>query len=412
MGANRLETMHHANALRRSLVFSGALAAAGTVVGTVLGSVAGCASLPSPATERRIRLLGEARLPHRMNFAGTVVGGISGIDYDSAADLWYLLSDDRSDLNPARFYTAKIPIRAAGMSTPELQSVVTLRQPNGTPYPSRRSASAIDPQVPDPESIRWRPATGTLLWSSEGDAKLGLPPFVREMRPDGSHLRELTLPAMFAMQGPDSGPRDNLAFEGLALTPDGRQLWVAMEAALQQDGAVPSVASGGGPCRFTCFDVASGIALRQIAYLPDAIPRPSQPASAYADNGVSEILMLDAQRMLVLERAYIAGYPAGQGNSLRIYLIDTNAASDTLHTPVLRPGNHGPVAKTLLLNLDQFTHFAGTPPPGTPTLERLDNTECMAWGPPLPSGERTLLLASDDNFNPQQITQFIALALG
>ena len=400
--------MHHANALRRGLVLTSAFAA----LGGALGAAAGCTFAPGQPHPGRIRLLGEARLPHRMNFAGTVVGGISGMDYDRAADLWYLLSDDRSDLNPARFYTAKIHITAQGLGTPALQSVVTLRQPNGTPYPSRRSASASDPQVPDPEAMRWRPETDTLLWSSEGDAKLGLPPFVREMRPDGSHLRELTLPSMFAMQGADSGPRDNLAFEGLALAPDGGQLWVAMEAALQQDGAVPSVAAPGGPCRFTCFDIASGQALRQIAYLPDAIPRPPQPASAYADNGVSEILMLDASRMLVLERAYMAGYPAGQGNSLRIYGIDTAAGTDTLRTPVLRPGNYGPIAKTLLLNLDQFTRFAGAPPPGTPTLERLDNTECMAWGPRLQTGERTLLLASDDNFNPQQLTQFIALALG
>jgi hypothetical protein len=37
----------------------------------------------------------------------------------------------------------------------------------------------------------------------------------------------------------------------------------------------------------------------------------------------------------------------------------------------------------------------------------------MAWGPRLPSrsgkpGARTLVFVSDDNFNPLQVTQFIA----
>lgn len=400
--------MHHANVTRRSLVLATALGLAGCATGF--------APPGDPASAAPdLRLLGESRLAHRLGFKGTTVGGISGIDYDPKTDLWYLLSDDRSDLSPARFYTARIAVGPGGLGAVELLDVVTLRQPDGSAYPSRRSASRANPLVADPESIRWRPETGTLLWSSEGDAKLGLDPFVREVRPDGSHLRELALPAMFRMQGPDSGPRDNLAFEGLALTPDGRQLWVAMEAALAEDGPLPTFGAVGGPCRFTCFDLASGAAIRQIAYVPDAIPRPPQPVSAYADNGVSEILMLDATRMLVLERAYMAGYPTGQGNSLRIYLIDTAQAPNTLATPVLRPGGFQAAPKRLWADLDRFTRFAGQPgsPPNglAPLLDRLDNTEAMAWGPRLPSGARSLVLGSDDNFNPQQITQFIALSV-
>ena len=56
------------------------------------------------------------------------------------------------------------------------------------------------------------------------------------------------------------------------------------------------------------FDLASGEARRQIAYVPDAIPAAPFPAGAFADNGVSEILMIDAHRMLVLERAYATDF--------------------------------------------------------------------------------------------------------
>jgi hypothetical protein len=62
----------------------------------------------------------------------------------------------------------------------------------------------------------------------------------------------------------------------------------------------------------------------------------------------------------------------------------------------LAPGNHQPVAKTLVAD------FA------TLGLSRLDNTEGMCWGPPLPNGNRMLVVVSDDNFNPLQVTQFAA----
>jgi hypothetical protein len=42
----------------------------------------------------------------------------------------------------------------------------------------------------------------------------------------------------------------------------------------------------------------------------------------------------------------------------------------------------------------------------------LDNLESMAWGAPLPGlpqQERVIVFVSDDNFNPAQATQFIAV---
>jgi hypothetical protein len=360
-------------------------------------ALAACSGLPVAPSRPALRLIGEASLPHGLNFQGTTVGGLSGLDYDSASDTWYLLSDDRSDINPARFYTARIALTGQRLDTPVLLSSVTLQQPDGKPWPSRR----LGGRAVDPESIRWRAQTRSLLWSSEGDARLGLDPAVREIRPDGSPLRELTLPVMFTMQADKrSGPRDNLSFEGLSLTPDGRQAWVAMENALWQDGPMPTPEAPGGPCRFTLFDLASGQAVRQIAYVPDAIPQAPKTAGAYADNGISEILMLDAQRMLVLERAYISGI----GNSLRLYLIDTGRASDTLGTPRLLAGQYTPAVKTLLADFDAFVR----PGSGAPGISRLDNTEGMAWGPRLPGGSRSLVFVSDDNFNPAQVTQFLA----
>ncbi len=132
--------------------------------------------------------------------------------------------------------------------------------------------------------------------------------------------------------------------------------------------------------------------MRQIAYVPDAVPRERRIPWGPRLNGVSEILADGPDHLLVLERAY----SAGAGFSSRLYRIDTRAGSDTLELDRLTPGNHVPAAKTLV---------ASFPGPGLPEA---DNLEAMAWGPPLPGGRRVIVFASDDNFNPAQATQFIA----
>ena len=379
---------------RRQLIFGAAAAAVLQLAACAPPNLGqpGRAAPITPATAR-LRLIGEARLPNRMQFQGSTVGGLSGIDYDPASGLYFLLSDDDSSRNPARFYTARMALDANHMGQPEIVSVTSLRQADGSPYPAN---------LLDPESIRWRASSQTLVWTSEGSALAGVAPSLSESRLDGTLVRQFALPAMFDFSL-TRGPRNNLTFEGLSLTPDGKTAWVSMEGAMLQDGPIPTPQAPGGPCRLTLIDIASGKALRQIAYIPDAIPRPPRPALATADNGISEILMFDADRMLVLERAYMAGYDSATGNSLRLYLIDTRGGSNTLALPALLAGTYTPVQKTLLAD---FSAFVG--PGAGVRLDRLDNTEGMTWGPRLPNGNRSLVFISDDNFNPRQITQLLA----
>lgn len=342
----------------------------------------------------RLRLLGESTLPHMMDFQGTAVGGLSGIDYQSSSGLYALISDDRSVLSPARFYTAHLRLDATSLGSAALQGVTPLRRADGSTFPNRYQARA-DEEMPDPEAIRWLP-NGNLLWSSEGAVLRGMGPALHESRTDGSLVRSIPLPAMFeARQSAGTGPRDNLSAEGLALSPDGLTVWMSMENALLQDGPSPRVGAEGGPCRITALDLASGRALRQFAYVPDAIPAHGPlpgvlPPVVYADNGISDVLMQDAHYMLVMERAYVAG----QGLSVRLYRVDTRSGSNTLDLPQLQPGNHRPSPKTLVAD------FA------TLGLRLLDNTEGMTWGPLLPSGRRSLVVVSDDNFRRVQTTQF------
>jgi hypothetical protein len=361
------------------------------------GAAAGCALAATGCATRavlpvvttgptQLRLRGEHILPHRLQFKGTTVGGLSGLDYDPATGLWVAISDDKSVFNPARFYTFRAQV-AQGRLDIELLDVVTLREEDGKPFPNRKSGG----EVVDAEGIRLLPGGRGVLWTSEGDYAVNQSPAVREARLDGSFVRAFETPKMLHFGRPGTGPRDNLSFEGLALTPDARIAWVAMENALEQDGPRPGVGQPGGPCRFTAFDVASGRALRQIAYIPDAIPHaPLLPGAA--ENGVSEALMIDAHRMLVLERAYIAGF----GASLRLYEIDTRAASDTLALERLGAGQYRAAPKRRVADFARLG------------LSCLDNTEGMCWGPRLPNGRRSLVVVSDDNFSARQVTQFAA----
>ena len=355
-------------------------------------ALVGCATpqskAPAATRPQRLRLLGETTLPHRMEFQGTTVGGLSGLDHDPATGTWVALCDDRSELQPARFYTLGVSLDERRFAV-EVRAVSTLRNAAGQPFPRRQ----LGGEVVDPEAIRLLPRSAGMLWTSEGDYRANQSPTLRQARLDGTHVRDFDVPAQLQFASrPGSGARDNNTFEGLALTPDARTAWVAMEAALQQDGPVPGVGRPGGPCRFTAFDVASGRAVRQLAYLPDAVPHAPLLPGGFTDNGVSEILMIDAHRMLVLERAFSMGV----GMSLRLYEIDTRAASDTLSVPRLVEGGYRPASKQLVADF------------GTLGLSRLDNTEGMCWGPGLPNGSRTLVCVSDDNFNPLQVTQFVA----
>ncbi|MDB5859236.1 MAG: hypothetical protein JWQ76_2925 [Ramlibacter sp.] len=356
-------------------------------------ALAGCASpiLPPRASTPHLRLLGETTLPHRLLFGGTTVGGLSGIDYDPGSGTWVAISDDRSELQPARFYTLRVDVGLQGIAV-QVQGVSTLRGANGLPYPPRGSGG----EVVDPESIRLLPGGRGVLWTSEGDLRVNQPPAVTEARMDGSYVRGFDVPPPLRFPArPGTGPRDNLTFEGLALTPDARTAWVSMEAPLEQDGPLPRVGAAGGPCRFSAFDIATGGAVRQIAYIPDSIPRAPQLPGGLADNGISEILMLDADRMLVLERSFALG----TGMSLRIYAIDTREGSDVLRQDKLVPGEFRAVTKQPVADFAQLG------------LSRLDNTEGMCWGPRLPNGKRSLVVVSDDNFAAAQVTQFAAFEL-
>jgi hypothetical protein len=356
-----------------------------------LAMLAGCGDdAPAERTIGGLRLIGQQVLPRRMEYASTVVGGLSGADYDAANDRYLLLSDDRTTTdspNPPRMYTAKLTFDANSFTAVTFESTFPMKQPGGAVYPK-----VPDPAVADPESVRIDPVSGNYVWVSEGDRALTavpprvIDPFLRELTPDGSHVRSYEVPAMFKMSATDAGPRGNAVFEGLTFTPDTKALAVITEGPLFQDGPAPSVAAG-ARSRLTMFDRASGSAIAQYAYPISAVQRDPVPAGSFTVNGPSEILAVSNTRFLVLERSFSVGVI---GNQLRLYEIDVSKATNVLDVASLTAATAPvtPVSKRLVLNFETLKDELGG----------IANLECLTFGPTLANGHASLVIVADDNF--------------
>ena len=124
------------------------------------------------------------------------------------------------------------------------------------------------------------------------------------------------------------------------------------------------------------------------------------PATNFAVNGLVELLPLNNQFLLSMERSFSVGAPEpGTRSSSTGSLCPGPTNVNGVDSLAGLLAQMRPVRKTLLLDLDTL---------GIP----LDNVEAMAFGPDLPDGRRSLILVSDNNFAPAQFTQFLLFAVG
>jgi hypothetical protein len=367
----------------------------------VVLATAGCAGTALPEGSSRgpwetpigqLELLGELSLAPGLAPEGVPVGGLSGLAYEPAVDLYYAISDDRAEHGPARFYSLAVELDNGRMRTRRAQVLDVRTLSDGPERP-------FAPGTVDPEGIALGQAS-TLYVASEGNANAGIPPFVRRFAFDGTALDALPVPDYFH-PGEGRGVRQNEAFESLTLTPDGAKLFTATEGALRQDGPSPD-GERGGLARILRYDLLSGRPEAEFLYPLDRIGVTPRGSEAFAVNGLVELVALDEDRLLALERAYADGV----GYLINLWLVETAGATDVSGVPsisALGPAESGrlrTVKKSLILNLGRLG------------LSRLDNLEGMALGPGLADGRRTLVLVSDDNFQPEgrQSAQIVVLA--
>lgn len=342
------------------------------------------------AADIQLRFIGQQTVPTGTLHDGIEFGGISGLDLDPRTGTYWAISDDRGgERGTPRFYNLSLDYHAGGFSGVAINGQTFMRRPDGTAFPA--TARTVDP-----EGIRVAPG-GTLIWSSEGNfstAPAGLfQPFVREMRTDGAFVREFAIPAgSNYVDGVTTGGRDNKLFEALAIAPDGT-VYAANEAALIQDGPIAGPTNG-SVVRVTAFDPASGAPTAQYAYELPPIPKAPTAAPGSADNGLTELLAISDTEFIAVERAFASG----TGNTIKLALASLDGATDVSGIAGLAGVGYTPMRKRYLLDLDALGI-------------RLDNTEALSFGRTLPNGNRTLVLASDNNFSTGQTTQFLAFEI-
>ncbi|MEB3211665.1 MAG: phytase, partial [Leptolyngbyaceae bacterium] len=352
-----------------------------------------------------IEFLGEVQFPTGFIFEGTEVGGISGLAYDAARDVYYGLSDDRSQINPARFYTLSIDVTDGSLDDGDVtfEAVTTLLDASGNPYPD----SSLDPEGIALSSL------GTLFISSEGDANALIEPFIDQFSLTGQQIDSLPVADVYSPTADQSsGIRNNLAFESLTITPDQKFLYTATENALFQDGPAASV-DDGSLSRIIKYDLTTGQPVAEFVYEVEAVPEEPVPSDAFSTNGLVELLAIDNNgTLLALER----GFSVGQGNTVKLFEIQTQGALDVNGIndlfredeidddgEIIPPGPFEidpAVTKREILDIEADL---GISP---------DNLEALALGPVLPDGRQSLIIVSDNNFNAvDQFTQVLAFAI-
>lgn len=367
-------------------------------------------AVPAAAADYSLSYLGQQIVPSGTLFSGTTVGGLSGIDYVAATGRYVAISDDRSGINPARYYDLSLNLaqfqRSAtpGAAGVTFNSVTTIQTPAGAPF-------AVN--TVDPEGMRFNPATGTLYWSNEGQRSgTGFQnPTVREMNLNGTHVRDFSVPTRFNPSGTnggltagDKGIYNNLAFETMALSTDGKTLYTATENALAQD-SLPSTVFNGSRSRILSFNLATGQSGAEYIYDVAPVVLAPNPANGFATNGLTDMVAVGDRQFIAIERSFSVGVVTpgtpNTGNTIRLFHVDARNATDVSGMESIVGQSVQSVQKTLLLDLSDLRNDDNSP-------LALDNIEGITFGPQF-GGKQTVILASDNNFSGTQFTQFVAL---
>ena len=342
-----------------------------------------------------IEYIGAYQVPNDLMVKNTRVGGLSGLTYDRQRDRFYAISDDRGEQAPARFYTLKLNLdktnpQQVKFKQVDITDVTLLKNSNGETYPRGET---------DTEAIALTPQSSVFI-SSEGDRNKNIPPFINEFDlKTGKVKQALPIPQRYL---PDTegkrGVQNNLAFEGITLSPTGTlpasgealRLFAATESALIQDKEVAKVGNNGK---------IPGAKNRWLHYLlsdraeiiSEHLYQLDSPPLGAIEHGLPEIQSIDTSgHFLTLERSFgLFGF--------RVKLFQTTMAGATDTSKIASfKGNTTiqPIQKQLAFDLQQLNIY-------------IDNLEGMALGSRLPDGSQTLLLVSDNNFSSRQITQFL-----
>jgi hypothetical protein len=289
--------------------------------------------------------------------AGIAPHELSGLSWLPDTSSYFAVSDDQPLV-----YRLEVDIDATTgtISSATTVSSIALSQSDGAPFPI----------ASDIEGVALG-AGGMSVFVSEESG-----PVIREHALDTGRALAEVGPASAAALAVFVNRRTNLGWESLTRAPDSGDFWTANEEALSVDGP-----AGGG-------NTSTLVRLQQLG--PELAPISQWAYRVSGDivagtigntnGGVSDLVALPGGALLVLERsAGLVAYPNIDLRN-RIFLVDFGTASDVTEIGALTGGGFTEVTKTLLWE----------------AIFPDDNFEGIALGPPLASGDRSLLLVSDD----------------
>jgi len=242
--------------------------------------------------------------------------------------------------------------------------------------------ATADGQILDSEAVAVD-RDGTRLVTDENQ------PSILRLTRSGTVVGSLPVPDALKV-APAGRATHNLTFEGLAMLPGGRTLVASMEGALSGDGA--------GVRRFQSWQRVGNSDTFRLG--------PQYAFAADAGLNISDITSTGDGRLLVVER----GFTAGVGNTVRLYVADPRGASDVSGVETVADDQTGVrfASRTLLADLADCPSLGATAKQPQPN-PLLDNIEGAVVSGHTRDGRVKLLLVSDDNQNPVQITRLYEL---
>jgi hypothetical protein len=395
--------------LKTNLTVSGRWLATGILLGWVLSSPLAADELIAvgtlPGTSRDHSGLKD---PLAKDVPHDRLGGFSAIDYTGEGQRYCVLAD-RGPGDGAYPYSCRVhylkvelPSVLPGQLKVSLLSTSLLHDVQGRPLLG--ASSAFDSSLPrssrrfDPEGMRLG-RNGELYISDEYG------PSLLRFTASGTCDKTLPLPARFLIAHPSatkngeavtnqSGRQPNKGMEGLAIVPSGRKLVGALQGALIQDSVATAKGKRTGRnVRLVEFDLQTE-KIREFLYPLDA-----------DKNGISEILAVNDEEFIVLERDGVGGLKA---KFKKLVKVNLGHATDISKVDVLPanqlPDNIVPVQKSVLIDLLDSRHgLAGKSFP--------EKVEGLAFGPTLPDGRRLLIVCVDNDFLAEFSTSIYAFAI-
>jgi hypothetical protein len=337
-----------------------------------------------------VHFLGFSEALNKTTFGGYDVVELSGLAYDPQRDVYYAVAD-RAGPVQTHVFTLSLPLAGGVLGVPTILEVMVLHDANGAPLTGAGF---------DGEGVALAPGGGLLI-ASEGGSAVGEQPELRHFSEAGADLGELPIPTRFLVG------TNNLSLESLAMSPSGQSLFTANEQPLPavegspEDGQTTDLRNRIRILRYEHRDDGGFVPAAQFYYA-------TEPDRAPGDVGVVDLIAVSETTLMVLER----GFVEGQGNTVRLFRVSLEGAPDVSEAPTLATPELVPLVKSPVFDLADCPPVGATTPPGaTQPNALLDNVEGMALGPALPDGRRAVLLISDDNAGPTQVTRVIAVSV-